>query len=59
MLAYGDFLKARAIQRNESVYTVLDEEIAKYPYSRKTEPKVHQTLFIMKDNITMLDISFS
>ena len=41
LLVYGDFLKARAIQSNESIYTVLDEEIAKYPYSRKTEPQVH------------------
>ena len=40
LLAYGDFLKAKASQRNETIFAVLDKEIAKYPYSRKSEPKV-------------------
>ena len=36
LLAYGDFIEARATQRD----VVLDEEISKYPYSRKSELKV-------------------
>ena len=40
LLAYGDFLKAQASQRNETVFAVLDEEINKYPYVKKYEPKV-------------------
>ena len=42
LLAYGDFLKSRAIQRNENINVVLDEEIDKYPYKRKYELKVCQ-----------------
>ena len=49
LLAYGDFLKARAAQINESILEVLDKEIAKYPYSRKSEPKVYlHTNMILK-----------
>ena len=40
LLAYGDFLEARASQRNETILEVLDEEVNKYPYLRKSEPKV-------------------
>ena len=40
LLAYGDFLKGRAIQRNKPLFEVLDEEVDKYPYSRKAETKV-------------------
>ena len=48
LLAYGDFLKARASQRNETIFAVLEKEIAKYPYSRKSEPKVGNLLFLHK-----------
>ena len=40
LLAYGDYLKARTSQRNETLLTVLEEEVAKYPYLRKSDPKV-------------------
>ena len=40
LLAYGDFLKSRALQRRENISAVLAEEIAKYPYKRKPEIKV-------------------
>ena len=39
-LAYGDFLKAGASQLNGTISSVLDPEIAKYPYTRKTNLKV-------------------
>ena len=40
LLAFGDFLKAKASQRNATSNEILNEEIAKYPYSRKNEYKV-------------------
>ena len=41
LLAYGDFIEARATKRN----VALDEEVAKYPYSRKSELKVCEYVF--------------
>ena len=46
LLAYGDFLKAKASQGNETVSAVLDEEINKYPYVKKSELKVGERKFL-------------
>ena len=40
LLAYGDYLNARTSLDNGTTYAVLDEELAKYQYTRKSEVKV-------------------
>lgn len=40
LLAYGDYLKARTSQRNETMLSILDEEISQYPYIRKSQARV-------------------
>ena len=40
LLAYGDYLKARTSQRNETMFSILDEEISQYPYLRKSQARV-------------------
>ena len=54
MLAYGDFLEARAAQRNETIFTVLDEEIENYPYSKKSKTKVRDIAVSKNHNIKSL-----
>ena len=40
LLAYGDYIKARTSQRNETIFSILDEEISQYDYLRKPEAVV-------------------
>ena len=40
MLAYGDFLKAQALQHNKSVLSILAKEAALYPYQQREIIKV-------------------
>ena len=53
-LAYGDFLKAETSQLNGTISSVLDAEIAKYPYSRKTNLKVKWMNFLCIGLMTVM-----
>ena len=45
LLAYGDYLKARTSQRNETIFSILDEELSQYPYLRKSPARVSNSSF--------------
>ena len=40
LLAYGDYLRAQQINKNKSMLTSLEEELALYPYHRKITTQV-------------------
>ena len=53
LLAFGDYLNARTSHDNVTTYAGLDEEIAKYQYTRKSEVKVSMCplFFLSKEAI--------
>ena len=46
LLAYGDYIKARTSQRNETIFSILDEDISQYTYLRKSQAMVSYENFV-------------